>query len=188
MAGVGWLLGFGVPESLGSQRELEARVTPIPAWVLCLSPCSRHLARRRGPALHSTQHIDEPLPLNSVPGTWLCRPSPTVSSAPRNPTQLASAASPMAWGCQTYAAQVDQIPKRSPKRGRHPIQPPLASDAFLRDLGGQNVAAGLKPKARSTSANPRNATRCPAHGRVERHHLFRVRRATPLNSRAQRAT
>ena len=85
-------------------------------------------------------------------------------------------------------------PRFGGHRGKHstclnqPLSPPLVSDAFLRGLGGLNISAGFEPKARGTSANPRNSTRCLALGRVAHHHPFRVRRAAPLNSRAQRAT
>ena len=64
---------------------------------------------------------------------------------------------------------------------------PLASDALLRDLGILLAAAGLHFKPRGTSANPRHSTRCPERSRGEHDRQFRVRRAAPLNSRAQRA-
>jgi len=76
-------------------HQVRRRDAPTPAYVPCLAPCPRRLARRRGPAPRSTQFIDQPLPLNSVPGPWPCPTWPAVSGAPRNPTQLASAASPM---------------------------------------------------------------------------------------------
>ena len=76
--------------------------TALPAaCVRCLPSWSRRAKRRRGPRTQSTQHIGEPQKLNSVPGTWPCRAPPPVSSAPRTPTQLASAASHMTWRCKT---------------------------------------------------------------------------------------
>ena len=117
-----------IPRQLGRQ-----------GYVRGLSPCSRHLARGRGPAPRTKQHVGEPLPLNSVSGTEPCRPSPTVSSAPRNPTQLASAASPMTWGCATYVAQVDQ------RRTTWPAPRDTAETTF------DSRASWLKVAARNTA-------------------------------------
>ena len=71
------------------------------------------------------------------------------------------------------------------KPTRHPS--PLASDVFLRALGILYGAAALDLKRRRTSANPRRSTQCLARGRAKNHPQFAVPRATPLNSRAQRA-
>ena len=64
---------------------------------------------------------------------------------------------------------------------------PLASPVFLRVLGVSHAAAGLNLEQSSTSANPCRLTQCLAPGRADSDWQFRVRRATPLNSRAQRA-
>ena len=63
----------------------------------------------------------------------------------------------------------------------------LASYVLLRVLGILHAAAGLHREQHSTSVYRRRSTRCLARGRVENDRQFRVRRAAPLNSRAQRA-
>ena len=89
-------------------------------------------------------------------------------------------------GVKAHAAnQFPALLQTDRKPTRHPS--PLASDVFLRALGILYGAAGLDLKRRRTSANPCRSTQCLARGRAENHPQFAVPRATPLNSRAQRA-
>ena len=134
--------------------------------VRCLSPWSRGAARRRGPRTQTSQHIGEPLPLNSVPGTGPRGKWPAVSSAPRNPTQLASAASPMTWGCATHATPVDQqrttssrrlvaVADGQPRRRTHhtptPASRAAAGAAACSSSLTQVTRAGSKASRRRTS-------------------------------------
>ena len=75
-----------------------SREPRLPLPLACLPSCSRGVARRRGPNPQAGQSVGETLPLNSVPRTRPCTKPPSVSSAPRNPTQLASAASQLTVG------------------------------------------------------------------------------------------
>ena len=77
--------------------------------------------------------------------------------------------------------------RRAEPRQRKNSAPSLASVAFLRVLGVLHAAACLRLKVRSTWASPRHSTRCLSLGREQKDGQFPVRRATPLNSRAQRA-
>ena len=76
------------------------------------------------------------------------------------PIATLSAAEPEK-GATPYTATASRITKktevRRPQRAAFTLSassPTLASDVFLRDLGGLNVAVGLESKARSISTKP----------------------------------
>ena len=85
--------------------RLHRVMTLLAACVCCLSPCSRRAARRGGPAPKLRGALANPCCSTRCPERGRGAYDNPGKSAPRSITQLASAASPMAWGWGTWCCR-----------------------------------------------------------------------------------